>query len=134
VSRIGQTLVVPQKRLLSWNYITRKLSPRHTPSFCLLFDSCHDNRHAEKVCRKTRALHSFQISQEMSMIVDDIAFLSFPLYNATFVHHSSMDSSLSQSAIGASLILEKDKISFQILLVNLHLYRGKFPQFGHPLF
>jgi hypothetical protein len=100
---------------------------------------------AEKWCRKTLALRSFQTSQEISMSKDAKAFLCWPLPKAIFVHHASTFGSLIQDSGDLSWIPHQARISFHTRKVKRHLYmrwsavswtwlhRGQFPQFSQPL-
>lgn len=74
---------------------------------------------AEDVWRKILAFCYFQISHEMSMMREAIAFLSFPLWSATLVHQSLKDSSLPQSSRVKLWMPHQARISFQIIVMWL---------------
>jgi hypothetical protein len=77
---------------------------------------------AEKWCRKTLALRSFQTSHEISMSKEAKALLCCPLRKAMFDHHTSTFGSLIQDSGGQSWIPHQARISFHTRKVKRHLY------------
>jgi hypothetical protein len=75
----------------------------------------------EAWCWDTLALRFFHISQEISMILEDMAILAFPRSTAWFVHQSLMDAWFAQS-VGRMLWLPyQPRIYLRILAVKGHL-------------